>query len=86
VVSKLIDPASGDHEEKFEDYWAALDFLGHARFPRWRYRDAAGRWRVKNGRGDDWVRKSRTEIETLLEATSRSQAPRPQPKEANAKQ
>jgi hypothetical protein len=77
--------ASGEHEEKFEDYWAALDFLGHARFPRWRYCDAAGRWRTKTGRGDDWLRKSRTEIETVLQATSRShQAPRPE--EANVKQ
>jgi hypothetical protein len=62
--------ASGEHEERFEEYWAALDFLGRARFPRWRYCDAAGRWRAKTGRGDDWLRKSRSEIETLLQATS----------------
>ena len=72
--------ASGDNEEKFEDYWAALDFLGRSRFPRWRYCDAAGRWRVKAGRGDEWLRKSRAEIQTLLEATSHFQAPRPQSK------
>jgi len=78
--------ASGDHEEKYEDYWAALEFLGHARFPGWRYRDAAGRWRAKTGRGDDWLRKSRTEIETLLHAPLRAPAPRPQRQEANAKQ
>jgi hypothetical protein len=72
--------ASGDNEEKFEDYWAALDFLGRSRFPRWRYCDAAGRWRVKAGRGDEWLRKSRAEIRTLLEAPSHFRAPRPQSK------
>ena len=61
---------SGDHEEKYDDYWAALDFLGRAMFPRWRYRDAAGRWRAKTGREDDWLRKSRAEIEELLHTTS----------------
>jgi hypothetical protein len=58
--------ASGDREEKHENYWAALDFLLRAKFPRWRYRDAANRWRAKTGRGDDWIRKSREEIEALM--------------------
>jgi hypothetical protein len=61
--------ASGDCEEKYDDYWNALDFLSRARFPRWRYCDAAGRWRAKSGRGDDWLRKSRREIEALLPTT-----------------
>jgi hypothetical protein len=78
--------ASGDHEEKYEDYWAALDFLEHARSPRWRYRDAAGRWRAKTGRGDDWLRKTRAEIETLLRAISRAGDSIPQPTKVNAKQ
>jgi hypothetical protein len=62
--------ASGDQEEKYEDYWTALDFLGRAKFPRWRYRDAAGRWRVRSGTGDDWLRKSRGEIEGIIQALS----------------
>jgi hypothetical protein len=60
--------ATGDQEEKYEDYWTALDFLKRARFPRWRYRDAAGRWRVRSGTGDDWLRKSWAEVEASIQA------------------
>ena len=58
--------ANGDHEERYRDYWLALEFLSHSKFPRWRYCDAADRWRTKMGTGDDWLRKSRAEIESLL--------------------
>jgi hypothetical protein len=60
--------ANGDREEKYQDYWAALEFLSHSKFPRWRYYDATDRWRMKTGTGDDWLRKSRAEIELLLHA------------------
>jgi hypothetical protein len=76
--------ANGDHEEKYQNYWTALEFLSHSQFPRWRYYDAARRWRTKMGAGDDWLRKSRMEIEKLLQA-SRAQAPTSQATEANAK-
>lgn len=57
--------ADGKHEERFEDYWAALDFLTRAASQRWRWRDAMGRWRMKTGTG--WIRKARQEVEALLE-------------------
>jgi hypothetical protein len=57
--------ANGDHEERYEDYWQALDFLNRAESPRWRYSDA-GQWRSKNA--NSWIRKSRQEIEALLDA------------------
>jgi hypothetical protein len=55
---------NADDERKFDDYWKALDFLAHAGSPRWRYADAAGRWRIKTATG--WERKSRQEVETLI--------------------
>jgi hypothetical protein len=55
--------ANGDHEESYENYWEALDFLNRAELPRWRYADG-GQWRTKNVNG--WTRKSRHEIEALL--------------------
>jgi hypothetical protein len=55
--------ANGDHEESHEDYWKALDFLNSAELPRWRYSDG-GQLRTKNANG--WIRKSRHEIEALL--------------------
>jgi hypothetical protein len=57
--------ANGDHEESHKDYWKALDFLNRAELPRWRYSDG-GQWRTKNANG--WIRKSRYEIEALLNA------------------
>lgn len=60
--------ASGDREERHDDYWTALDFLSRAASPRWRYRDSIGRWRMKNG--TDWVRKTRQEIGALLEMSN----------------
>ena len=77
--------ASGDQEERYEDYWAALDFLSHATLPRWRYRDAGGRWRAKIGRGDDWLRNSRSEIEAVLNATSDAPVVGHQSKRRNSK-
>ncbi len=57
--------ANGETEERFEDYWDALDFLSHSASPRWRYKDAGERRRVKYGTGG-WERKPRDEIERAL--------------------
>jgi hypothetical protein len=77
---KRYQVANGDREENYVDYWEALEFLSRSRFPRWRYHDAAGRWRTKLGTGDDWLRKSRAEIESLLRATRSDQTKSIQPK------
>jgi len=66
--------ASGDCEEKYKDYWSALEFLSRAASPRWRYRDSIGRWRMKNG--TDWLRKTRQEIEALLEGSNTQKSER----------
>jgi hypothetical protein len=55
---------NGGDEQKFDNYWAALDFLARAGSPRWRYADTTGRWRVKVSIG--WERKSREEVADLL--------------------
>jgi hypothetical protein len=55
--------ANGDHEEKHDNYWEALDFLTRAELPRWRYSDG-GQWHTKNVKG--WLRKPRREVEALL--------------------
>jgi hypothetical protein len=55
---------NGNDEQKFDDYWNALDFLTRAASPRWRYADTTGRWRIKTAIG--WERKSRKELEDLL--------------------
>ncbi len=60
--------ASADQEKKFADYWLALEFLHRAKVPRWRYRDATKRWRLKTSGPDAWARKPRAEIETMLRA------------------
>jgi hypothetical protein len=55
---------NSDDEQKFDNYWAALDYLARAGSPRWRYADTAGRWRVKTAIG--WERKSRQDVQDLL--------------------
>ena len=57
---------NGVLEEKYEDYWAALEFLTRATSPRWRWSDAMGRWRTKSA--TDWRRTTRQDIEALLPA------------------
>ena len=55
---------NGDDERKFDDYWAALDFLARAASPRWRYADTTGRWRIKTATG--WERKVHQDVQDLL--------------------
>jgi hypothetical protein len=66
--------ANGDCEERYEDYWLALDFLHRAKVPRWRYRDTEKRWRLKTGGPDAWARKPRTEIEAILNSVESAPA------------
>lgn len=54
-------------EVSFEDYWEALDFLSRAASPRWRVRTEAPRWYLKPV--SHWDRKTRQEIEDLIEKT-----------------
>jgi hypothetical protein len=61
---------NGNDEQKFDDYWNALDFLTRAASPRWRYADTTGRWRIKTAIG--WERKSRKELEDLLSSDQKS--------------
>jgi hypothetical protein len=55
--------ANGSAEQGLEVYWEALEFLTQATSPRWRYTDAAGRWRAKVA--VRWERKEREEVEAL---------------------
>jgi hypothetical protein len=61
---------NGDDEQKFDNYWAALDFLARAGSPRWRYADTTGRWRIKTAIA--WERKSRKELADLLSSDQKS--------------
>ncbi|MBP1885720.1 hypothetical protein [Sinorhizobium mexicanum] len=54
-------------EKMIDDYWDALKFLSRAASPRWRCPDEAGRWYPRPASG--WDRKTRQEIESLLEQT-----------------
>lgn len=60
--------ANGDQEATFDEYWEALGFLCRAVVPRWRYRDAGGRWSSKVAHG--WTRKTRAEIDSEMAAGS----------------
>jgi len=60
--------ANGEAEQKFENYWDALELITRAASPRWRYTDAAGRWRIKAM--TRWERKARQEVEALLLPTA----------------
>ncbi len=73
-TSRYYYVATGDDEEKCEDYWLALDFLRRAKVPRWRYCDAAKRWRLKIGGADTWARKPRAEIDAMLRAVQNPEA------------
>lgn len=72
--------ANGETETKFADYWDALDFLLHSASPRWRYKDAGDRRRVKYGSGG-WERKTREEIESALQPETGSRKKRTQRKQ-----
>lgn len=54
-------------EETIDDYWQALAFLSRAASPRWRCPDEVGRWYLKPAA--HWDRKTRQEIESLIEQT-----------------
>jgi hypothetical protein len=59
--------ANGDTEERFDDYWQALEFTSKASAPRWRYLDTGGRLRMRAM--VRWERKARLEVEELAAAT-----------------